>query len=400
MKPVITLDFLLVLVFVLSGITVFQIIPDIDATNISNFSTELTIDNPPRLGETAELTLTFTDRYPDLPSYIKDFYTTIIRLPDGFELVSGQLEDTHPWKEGDSIEISITVRAIQTGNWTIHGIGQDRASDSLSIVVSEDDSYIQPGGFPAITISEIHPDGIVLGPPGSISIDPKIQRSYDLSGLDDVLKRGYPTPTTNYDYSLIQNELYRSAGMISSFDPSSFYIYESPKKQVDSGILPEDVTCRKNKILVILDDGDTACVTKKTADRANWKIIRTEFPQPFSAELTMDNPPKLGETAEVTLAITDVMGNPLGITKFRTIIYLPDGFELVSGKLDDTRYWTKGDPFEVNVTVKAVQTGDWVIYGIGSGSATDKLHIMVSKDGSYIHQRDFSSQSQFTEADP
>ena len=40
------------------------------------------------------------------------------------------------------------------------------------------------------------------------------------------------------------------------------------------------------------------------------------------------------------------------------------------------------------------------IHGIGSGSATDKLHIMVSKDGSYIHQKDFSSQSQFTEVDP
>ena len=138
MKPVITLDFLLVLVFVLSGITVFQIIPDIDATNISNFSTELTIDNPPRLGETAELTLTFTDRYPDLPSYIKDFYTTIIRLPDGFELVSGKLDDTRYWTKGDPFEVNVTVKAVQTGDWVIYGIGSGSATDKLHIMVSKD----------------------------------------------------------------------------------------------------------------------------------------------------------------------------------------------------------------------------------------------------------------------
>ena len=51
----------------------------------------------------------------------------------------------------------------------------------------------------------------------------------------------------------------------------------SPKKQMESGVLPEDVQCKDNKVLVIRDNGKVACVTKRVADKLDWEIIRTSF---------------------------------------------------------------------------------------------------------------------------
>ena len=48
---------------------------------------------------------------------------------------------------------------------------------------------------------------------------------------------------------------------------SSYSDYVSPKKQLESGVLPEDIQCRENKVLVIRDNGNPACVTSKTSEK-------------------------------------------------------------------------------------------------------------------------------------
>ena len=61
--------------------------------------------------------------------------------------------------------------------------------------------------------------------------------------------------------------------LFSGITVSSYSDYLSPKKQIESGVLPEDVTCKVNRILVIRDSGSPACVTEKTAEKKGWVIV-------------------------------------------------------------------------------------------------------------------------------
>ena len=52
--------------------------------------------------------------------------------------------------------------------------------------------------------------------------------------------------------------------------------YVSPRKQVESGVAPEDVQCKENHVLVHRTNGSPACVTEKTAERMGLEIIIKE----------------------------------------------------------------------------------------------------------------------------
>jgi|APSaa5957512535_1039671.scaffolds.fasta_scaffold09909_3 hypothetical protein len=111
------------------------------------FETNLTVDAPPNLGDVANLTVSFTLSPAHTYPTIENFPVTI-DLPDGFELVSGELQSTHVLQRGDTkLEVNTTIKAIQTGNWTIKGEGFAGTSDYLRLVVSEDSSYIHDGKF-------------------------------------------------------------------------------------------------------------------------------------------------------------------------------------------------------------------------------------------------------------
>ena len=67
--------------------------------------------------------------------------------------------------------------------------------------------------------------------------------------------------------------------VISIITPS-YSEYLSPKKQIESGVLPEDVMCNENRVLVIRDNGRVACVTERTAEKLGWDIIKTTVVKP------------------------------------------------------------------------------------------------------------------------
>ena len=67
--------------------------------------------------------------------------------------------------------------------------------------------------------------------------------------------------------------------MITSFAIPSYSDYMSPKKQLDSGVLSEDIQCRDDRVLVLRTNGSPACVTERTVERTGWKILKTEFIQ-------------------------------------------------------------------------------------------------------------------------
>ena len=51
-------------------------------------------------------------------------------------------------------------------------------------------------------------------------------------------------------------------------------LYDSPKKQLESGVLSKEIKCNEDRVLVIRDSDSPACVTENTADRMNWEIIK------------------------------------------------------------------------------------------------------------------------------
>jgi len=67
--------------------------------------------------------------------------------------------------------------------------------------------------------------------------------------------------------------LFSIIGISESF-AQDFGIILSPKHQLESGITPENIQCREDRVLVLRTNGNSACVFEKTAEKMNWKIIQ------------------------------------------------------------------------------------------------------------------------------
>ena len=64
------------------------------------------------------------------------------------------------------------------------------------------------------------------------------------------------------------------AGII-SFSYADYYM--SPREQLKSGVSVEQIQCNENRVLVLRDNGNSACVTKLTVEKTGWKIIENPF---------------------------------------------------------------------------------------------------------------------------
>jgi hypothetical protein len=87
--------------------------------------------------------------------------------------------------------------------------------------------------------------------------------------------------------------------LITSIVPS-YSDYISPKKQLESGVLNQDVVCRENLILVIRDSGGIACVQETTSQKLGWIIIKAEFliSSENNAESDIQNTSKINSQQE------------------------------------------------------------------------------------------------------
>ena len=62
----------------------------------------------------------------------------------------------------------------------------------------------------------------------------------------------------------------------------------SPNYQLESGVAPEDITCRDNLVLVLRTNGDVACVTETTFKKLGWNVVKINFATKTSTEYTLD----------------------------------------------------------------------------------------------------------------
>jgi len=126
---------LLLLVIVISGCTGMK---NIESNNIPRYfkNISLSITGTPALNQTVNLTLTAETTSIGWGSNI----SLKILLPDGFELNIGNLTWEGFIGQNETANLSVTIKANQTGNWMIQGIGgppptgeQDRSVIYVSV---------------------------------------------------------------------------------------------------------------------------------------------------------------------------------------------------------------------------------------------------------------------------
>ena len=89
---------------------------------------ELTLISAPALGQSAELLANI--------SSVRDYSNTIvnINLPEGFELISGDLSWEGNLTKDQVLQLKVIIKAVKNGEWTIEG--------SVKSVVSEDSWWV------------------------------------------------------------------------------------------------------------------------------------------------------------------------------------------------------------------------------------------------------------------
>lgn len=115
-------------VLVLSAVLIAAVlsgcVQEVDKTApLTEMEVSLSISNAPALNQTAELTCTVTS--------IKDAPNTMaqIKLPEGFELVSGDLLWRGDVTKSSQKSFNATIKSVKTGNWTIEAIAESKLED-------------------------------------------------------------------------------------------------------------------------------------------------------------------------------------------------------------------------------------------------------------------------------
>ncbi len=121
---------------------------------------------------------------------------------------------------------------------------------------------------------------------------------------------------------------------------------QSPKKQLEQGVLPEEIQCREDRILVNRDNGGIACVRESTAEKKNWEILKVDF------TITETNP-QHDEIVDIAEVISSVKTSDAKIT----VSNYQDNDAVIS-ELGSSNFWPQynltfpeqvriGEPFDV-----------------------------------------------------
>ena len=143
---------------------------------------------------------------------------------------------------------------------------------------------------------------------------------------------------------------------------------QSPKKQLESGVLPNDVRCNEDRVLVVRDNGKVACVRESTAEKQDWRIIavKTDTPTQEKTELLIqddDSQNNDGNDSE-SVGVTNTTGIApivpiLSDAKIVSSNYVIDSDnENAVGELGSGNFWPRynrtmpeqvmiGEPFDV-----------------------------------------------------
>ena len=107
---------------------------------------QLTISEPPTLGTPVTVTLTFDAVVPDQAKDFELYYRAYIELPPGgYEVLSGEVEQTGQLVDGEQMKVEATVKSIRRGNGSITGwvhFYWGTESDTLFIAIWTDHAEV------------------------------------------------------------------------------------------------------------------------------------------------------------------------------------------------------------------------------------------------------------------
>ena len=128
---------------------------------------ELSLSHAPKLGEEAQLTF-IVSVMPQLNRTFKDLSAQVV-LPEGFTLVSGDLSWQGDLEPGQAVQITSTIKATKTGNWSIGGSIKG-AFDYLYVYVSETDATVSRTPFKVSESTSTTQTGSVTLPAGDSNL--------------------------------------------------------------------------------------------------------------------------------------------------------------------------------------------------------------------------------------
>lgn len=228
----------------------------------------------------------------------------------------------------------------------------------------------------------------------------------------------------NLSFPLLVITLIISASSIGISYGASF---DSPLYQSQNGIDPTDIQCNENLVLVLRANGSPACVTETTADKLGWDIVKIfgivditpsaieptisqvnyEFPlssktmkteissEPISwyadFDVTISNLPKVGETAEITVTVTNLDELDVSTMFLNPYIYIDfsDNFEFVnntSGKISKTLVLPVNATETLSATVKAVKPGMGHVGGAATQDYGYSYWMFVGEDETLLRE--------------
>jgi len=349
----------------------------------------LSLSNAPALNETAELTCTITST--------SDFgapnTTAQITLPEGFELISGNLS----W-HGDIVangqeSFNIVIKSVKTGIWTITASagypipdGWYGDEDHLYISVSEGTALVSK-------TSPCFPIELNL----SISDAPALNETAELTcTITSTSVFGAPNTiakiTLPPGLELISGNLSWEGDIPSNGQESFNLIIKSVKIgnwtiEASAAYPVPDGWCGDADCLFISVSEDTTLVSKECFLSKWWEMAQ-RLDDIMELNLSISNAPALNETADVTCTVVSSADAP----DARIRIYFYQGLELVAGDLEWTGNLTKDVPVQLQATIKPIKIGTWCINAEVLPScedairapAYDHLYITVAEDSATV----------------
>jgi hypothetical protein len=99
----------------------------------------------------------------------------------------------------------------------------------------------------------------------------------------------------------------------------------SPRQQLKEGVLPEDVICKQDRVLVIRNNWDALCVKETTAEKLNLQIIKI-----FDSSTVIDNLPVFEKSDEMIdeNSNNEIDKNHLSLQQIYTVTQIFNEFEI------------------------------------------------------------------------
>jgi hypothetical protein len=139
---------------------------------LNRISAELSLSEPPVLGKPVEVTYTFRSEDD------ADNAFSWIRIPEGFELVEGNLE----WKgiliRNQTYTMKATIRAVRLGNWKLEGMttnimdASNSAAANKELYVSMSENGTEVSDVPVTGVEYQWPPTLYFSYPGMTRYDP------------------------------------------------------------------------------------------------------------------------------------------------------------------------------------------------------------------------------------